>query len=146
MPKLVAAADKRDRESFSRFRKRLQLECWTWATGLAVAFGAIIPPLLPYLDRPMLDANLSIFGIALAAVLLRIGADSYGFVLYALRRDQLIAGTSLAAVAASAAFNLTLVPLWGLLGAGLAYVAVSGSLLAARAVLSRAAERELTAR
>jgi len=143
MPKLVAAAGTHDRAIFSRLRNRLQRESWGWAAGLSLAFAAMIPLLLPFLDRPLLDANLVAFGLVMTAVLLRIGADSYGFVLYALRRDQLIAATSLAAVAAAAIFNLVLVPLLGLLGAGLAYVAVSGMLLASRVVLSRKAERAL---
>jgi O-antigen/teichoic acid export membrane protein len=71
--------------------------------------------------------------------MLRIGADGHGFVLYALHHERWIAMTSLAAVALSAVLNLALIPLLGLAGAALAYVAVGGAMLAARIIFVRRA-------
>ncbi len=114
------------------FRKRLQIRSWTWALVLSLSFGLIVPFILPYLDRPLLSQHLPILAIVMIAVMLRIGADGYGFVLYALHHERWIAMTSLAAVALSAALNLALIPLLGLAGAAIAYVAVGGAMLASR--------------
>lgn len=141
MPKLVAATNARDEGAFLKLRRRLQIESWVWALMLALAFGAIVPFILPYLDRPLLSQNLMILAIVMLAVMLRIGADGFGFMLYALHHERWIAMTSLAAVALSAAFNLALIPLIGLSGAALAYVAVGGAMLTARIVLVRRAHR-----
>ena len=139
MPKLVAATNARDASAFLTFRKRLQIESWTWALVLSLSFGLIVPFILPYLDRPLLSQHLPILAIVMVAVMLRIGADGSGFVLYALHHERWIAMTSLAAVALSAALNLALIPLLGLAGAAFAYVAVGGAMLAARILLVRRA-------
>lgn len=144
MPRLVGAADTRDRAVFAGFRKRMLIESWSWAAALALAAAIAIPPLLPYLGRPLLGEHLVVFGLVMLAALLRIGADSYGFVLYSLRREYWIAITSLAAVALAAALNLMLVPLFGLNGASVAYIAVSAALLASRIIVSRDAEERLS--
>jgi O-antigen/teichoic acid export membrane protein len=139
MPKLVAATNARDEGAFVRLRKRLQVESWTWALVLSLALGLLVPFILPYLDRPLLSQHLAVLAITMVAVMLRIGADGFGFVLYALRHERWIAMTSLAAVALSAALNLAFIPLVGLTGAALAYVAVGGAMLAARMILVRRA-------
>jgi O-antigen/teichoic acid export membrane protein len=139
MPKLVAATNARDEGAFVRLRKRLQVESWTWALVLSLALGLLVPFILPYLDRPLLSQHLAVLAITMVAVMLRIGADGFGFVLYALHHERWIAMTSLAAVALSAALNLAFIPLVGLTGAALAYVAVGGAMLAARMILVRRA-------
>lgn len=139
MPKLVAATNAKDAPGFLKLRKRLQIESWSWALILAFAFGLLVPFILPYLDRPLLSQYLVILAIMMLAVMLRIGADGFGFMLYALHQERWIATTSLAAVALSAALNLALIPLLGLTGAALAYVAVGGAMLALRVVLVRRA-------
>ena len=56
------------------------------------AGAAIVTPLLlPFLNRPLLQANLAVFWIVLLAMIMRIAADGYEFALLALQRDRAIA-------------------------------------------------------
>jgi len=93
--------------------------------------------MLPYLDRPLVQDYLPAFWVILLATLLRIAADSYGFMLLALHRDRAIALIALSGAIASALLNLVLTPLAGLWGASLAYVLTSAGLFAARYALCR---------
>jgi len=91
---------------------------------------------LPLLGRPQLEQSLPLFGLLMFATMLRIVADGYNFVLYALRKDRAMAAASLAGVAASALLNVLLVPPLGLAGAGLAYALAAAGLLVARRTLT----------
>lgn len=138
VPRLVSAAAAPDPAVFRRLQRSLQLECGAWAVLMAIGAAALMPLLLPLIDRPLLQQNLAVFAIVMVATLLRAAADSYNFVLLALHRDQAIAATSLAGVAATAALNLVLIPLAGLDGAACAFLIVSLVLVTARYRLSRA--------
>lgn len=137
LPQLMSSAA-RGAEPFRTLERKLQIEVAIWTALLVVAAVIAIPPLLPYLDRPLLQANLTVFWIVLAATVLRIGADSYGFVLLALHRDTAIAIISVAGVAASAVLNVALVPVFGLKGAGYAFVLTALGLFVARYWMTRA--------
>ena len=125
-------------DRFAGVLRRLQIDVLGWSAVLAVGAVAAMPLLLPFLGRPLLQDYLPVFWIIMLATLLRIGADSYGFVLLALHRDRAIAVISIAGAIASAGLNLVLVPLLGLYGAALAYVLTSAGLLVARVCVSRA--------
>ena len=140
VPRLVSAADARDPKAFRRLQRSLQIECGTWAVLMAIGASALMPFLLPLIDQPLLQQNLLVFGIVMIATLLRAAADSYNFVLLALHRDQAIAATGVAGVAATAVLNLALIPLAGLDGAACSFLIVSLVLVIARYRLSRAAD------
>ncbi len=139
---LVAAGQDTDKAKFRALERRLQIETGTWALLLAVGLMVATPMFLPLLGRPLLQDSLPIFWIVLAATLLRVAADSHGFVLFALHRDRAIAMVALAGALASAAMNLVLTPVAGLWGAAAAYAITAGGLFAVRFYLSRV---ELTA-
>jgi O-antigen/teichoic acid export membrane protein len=141
IPHLVVAAREADPAVFHLLERRVQIETAGWSFLLATGAIVVMPFILPYLDRPLLHDNLFIFWIMMAATLLRIGGDCYGYVLLALHCDRAIALISLIGVAASALLNATLVPLIGLLGAGLAYLVTSGGLLLSRYAVSRSVVR-----
>src|SRR5262249_19203206 len=109
--------------------------------GFAVALGACLiialPFLIPYLGRPLLSAYMSVFVIVVAATLLRIGVDSYNYVLVALHHDRAIAIISLVAVPLSAALYAVLIPLFRLQGASIAYLLTGALLIIPRIVFSR---------
>jgi O-antigen/teichoic acid export membrane protein len=137
LPLLIAAGQDPDQAEFRALERRLQIEIGTWALLLALVMAVATPLLLPFLGQPLLHQYLSVFWIVLGATLLRIAADSYGFVLLALNRDHAIAVIAVAGALASAGMNVVLTPLAGLWGAAIAYVITSGGLFAARYFFSR---------
>jgi O-antigen/teichoic acid export membrane protein len=137
LPQMMTSAA-RGPETFRTLERKLQIEVAVWTALLAIGAAIAMPLLLPYLDRPLLQANLAVFWIVLAATVLRIGADSYGFVLLALHRDTAIAVISVAGVVASAVLNVALVSSFGLKGAGYAFVLTALGLFVARFWMTRA--------
>lgn len=125
-------------EAFRALERRLQLEVMVWTALLVIGAVIAMPLILPFLEKPLLTANLPVFWIILAAIVLRIGADSYGFVMLAQHRDSAIALISVAGVIASAAFNVVLVPAFGLSGAGYAFVLTALGLFVTRFWITRA--------
>jgi O-antigen/teichoic acid export membrane protein len=134
--KLIQAA-RGGAAEFQPVLRRIEIETGGFALMMAVGLIAAVPFLLPYLDRPLLAAHLTVFNIVVAATLLRLAADSYNFVLVALHHDRAMAVVSLLGVPLSAALLTTLIPLLGLNGAGIAYLVTGILLLAPRLVLSR---------
>jgi O-antigen/teichoic acid export membrane protein len=132
IPTLIAAHSRADSAAFHSAERRVRIEASCWTVALAVGAAVVVPMLLPLLDRPALQANLAIFWLILLATLMRIGADSYGFLLLALHRDHAIALISVGGAITSAALNVVLIPLFGLSGAAVAYLLTGGALLAAR--------------
>lgn len=135
--RMIESARQPDPVSFRALERKLQIEGGLWIAALAVAASIALFLLLPLLDRPLLQQNLPVFWIILAATALRAGADSYGFVMLALRKDRAIAIASVCGAIASAILNLALLPAFGLSGAALAYVLTGGGLLAARYAITR---------
>jgi O-antigen/teichoic acid export membrane protein len=127
-------------ESMSGFRSllgRAELRTAGFAVFLAAVLIVVLPFIIPYLERPLLAAHLSVFIIIVAATLLRLGVDSYNYVLVALHHDRAIAVISLAAVPLSAALYVLLIPPFGLEGASIAYLLTGALLIVPRLVLSR---------
>jgi O-antigen/teichoic acid export membrane protein len=136
MSKLVRSA----KESMSEFRVLLHGVEWRtagFAIALALVLIAVMPFIIPYIDRPLLAAHIPVFVIVVAATVLRVGVDSYNYVLLALHHDRAIAIMSMIAVPLSAALYTLLMPLYGLNGAAVAYLLTSLLLLAPRLILSR---------
>ena len=136
VPKLVEA-NVRSRAEFHALERRLIFETLAWTAVIAAAISIVTPFLLPYLHRPLLEANLPVFWLIVAATVVRVGSDSYTFVLVALRLDRATAAISVAGAMGSAALNVLLLPLLGLYGAAIAYLVSASGLLAARFIVSR---------
>jgi O-antigen/teichoic acid export membrane protein len=137
VPALVAAANAGDTATL---RKRLfQFQCGTLAWALLL-FGLLWIGVQLFLQigvRPQLNGHLMLFAMIIFAVLLRILADSYHFVLYALCRDRTIAVVNLTLAVGSAVLNALLVSTAGLMGAAVASSLTAAGLLAVRRALSR---------
>lgn len=136
MSKLVRSA----KENMAEFRALLRGVEWRtagFAIALALVLIAVLPFIIPYIDRPLLSAYLPVFAIVVAATVLRTGVDSYNYVLLALYHDRAIAVMSMVAVPLSAALYALLMLPYGLTGAAVAYLLTSLLLLAPRIVLSR---------
>jgi O-antigen/teichoic acid export membrane protein len=116
-----------------------RMEITTGGVALLVAgvLVAAIPPLLPYLDRPLLNGHMPVLWLVIAATILRLAVDSYNYVLLALHYDKAIALLSLAGPPLSALFYVLLIPPLGLNGAALAYLLSAAALTVPRFVLSR---------
>ncbi len=134
---LLAAGRKSDKTEFRVVGRRLWTETAAWTIVLALGTAIAMPLLVPLLGRPLLQANFTVFWMILAATLLRIAADGYGFALLALSRDRAIAVIAGCGALASAAMNAVLTPTAGLWGAAISYAAVSSGLLAIRLALVR---------
>ncbi|MEI9805489.1 MAG: GNAT family N-acetyltransferase [Pseudolabrys sp.] len=137
VPELVEA-NSRSRAEFHALERRLIVETLAWTGVVAAAICVVTPFLLPFMHRPLLEANLPVFWLIVAATVARIGSDSYTFVLVALKLDRATAAISIAGAVGSAALNVLLLPLAGLYGAALAYLMSASGLLAARFIVSRA--------
>jgi O-antigen/teichoic acid export membrane protein len=96
-----------------------------------------MPYLLPLLDRPLLQAQMTVFWIIMLATLARLAADAYNLVLFALKRDRAFALTGVGGTIGSVLTNLTLIPLMGLMGAALAYLVTNAGVVSARVLASR---------
>jgi O-antigen/teichoic acid export membrane protein len=130
-------AGKRGGAEFARIVRRLQIETVSWATLLAAGAMAAVIVMLPFLNRPLLGQNLSLFWIIMAATLLRIGADGYSYLLYSLKRDDATAATSVAGTVMSAALNLILLPMMSVRGAAVAFLLTAAAQFGMRYHLSR---------
>jgi O-antigen/teichoic acid export membrane protein len=136
-PKLIAAAKQGRADKFVRLRRQLLLESWSWAALLSIALCIALYLALPFLGRPLLEQSLPIFWLIMFATVLRIVAEGYHFILYAMHRDTAMAAASLMGMAASAALNAMLVPMLGLFGASLAYTLAAAALLVVRRGLAQ---------
>jgi O-antigen/teichoic acid export membrane protein len=137
LPRLIDAAA-RGPAVFRPLERRLQIEVLAWTAVLVIGAVIAMPLILPFLGKALLFANLPVFWLILAATVLRIGADSYGFVLLALHRDTAIAVIAVAGVILSAVLNLVLVPAFGLYGAAYAFVLTALGLALTRFWITRA--------
>jgi O-antigen/teichoic acid export membrane protein len=137
VPKLVRSANNKDANAFKSERNAIVREAVVWTALLSAALCVMIYFVVPLLGRPLLEQSMAIFWLILIATLLRMAADGVNFGLYAVRRDQAMAVVSLGGVAASAALNAVFIPLMGLTGAGLAYIAIAAAMLWLRYALVR---------
>jgi O-antigen/teichoic acid export membrane protein len=137
IPALVEAKV-RSRVEFHALERRLIVETLAWTVLVAAAICIVTPFLLPFMQRPLLEANLLVFWLIVAATIVRIGSDSYTFVLVALQLDRVTAVISIAGAISSAVLNALLLPLAGLYGAAFTYLASASGLLVARFIVSRA--------
>ncbi len=137
IPQLIVAARDPDPAVLRRLERKVQIETGGWALALAVGALAAMPFVLPYLGRPLLQDNVFVFWIIMGAALVRVSADCYSYMLLALHRDRAIAVISLIGVVGSTLLNAILIPLVGLLGAALAFLATASGLLVARYNVSR---------
>ncbi len=137
VPTLVAAAQEGD---FKTFRKRLihcQAETMAWAILLSTMLWVAVDLFTKFADKPQLSAHSELFIWIIVAMLLRILADSYHFVLYALHRDRMIVAVNLAGAATSAILNALLVSSLAIVGAVTASLVTGSALLVSRVILSR---------
>jgi O-antigen/teichoic acid export membrane protein len=137
VPVLVAAANSADGATFRKRLLQFQGVTIVWAFALSGMLWVGVQLFLQLGVRPQLSGHLIIFAMIILAMLLRILADSYHFVLYALCRDRTIAAVSVAGALGSAALNALLVSTAGLMGAVIASILTAAGLLAARRALSR---------
>ena len=135
----LVGAGQSNAAAFRDLERRLEIETGAWALIIAAGVGGATPFVVGLLDRPLLGDNLAVFWLILAATLMRIAADGYGFVIYALHRDRAIATIALAGALASAVLNVVLTPLAGLWGSAIAFLVTAMGLFAARFYVSRTA-------
>jgi O-antigen/teichoic acid export membrane protein len=128
---LVDAA-RRGYAQFSAVKRRIQIELAGWVLGLAAGAAIATPLLLPFLNRPLLQANLAVFWIILAATIMRVAADGYEVALLALERDRAIAVVAVLSAVTSAAATAVLTSLMGLWGAAAAFMITTSATFVAR--------------
>jgi O-antigen/teichoic acid export membrane protein len=117
---LVEAA-KNGHAKFRAVKRRIQIELACWVLALVAGAAIVTPLLLPYLGRPLLQANIAVFWIVLFAMVMRIAADGYGFALLALQRDRAIAIVAVLSAVTSATATAALTASFGLWGAAVAF-------------------------
>lgn len=137
VPLLVKAAKAGDRVVLSKQLIRLQGMILAWALLLSCCLWIGVELFLQTGVRPQLNGHLMLFVLIILAALLRILADTYHFVLYALRRDRAIALVNVALAVGSPVLNAFLIPTAGLMGAVFASIMTAAGLLVARRALSR---------
>ncbi len=137
VPALVAVANAGDTATLRKRLFQFQSIVLVWALALFGLLWVGVQLFLHMGVRPQLNGHLTLFALIIFATLVRIIADTYHFVLYALGRDRTIAFVNLALAAGSAALNTVLVSTAGLMGAVIASIITALGLLAARRTLSR---------
>ncbi len=134
VPTLVAAAQDGDFKTFRRRLMRSQAETLAWAILLSTMLWVAVDLFTKYANKPQLSAHSGLFVWIILAMLLRILADTYHFVLYALHRDRRIVVVNLAGAATSAVLNALLVSSLAIVGAVTASLVTGSALLASRMV------------
>ena len=96
------------------------------SVGVAVIFGvvliALMPFILPLLDKPQLSQMHLLFAVVIVATIVRLGIDSYNYGLVALHQERLLAILSIAAIPVAAGLQFVLIETTGLYGAAWAYL------------------------
>ncbi|MDB5882147.1 MAG: putative transrane protein [Ramlibacter sp.] len=136
---LIVAAREPTGGAFRNLERRLQIESTSWALLFTGGVAVLTPALVTFLDRPLMLQYLPVFWLIVLATLVRIGADGYGFAIYALHRDRAVAWIAVGGAVSSALLNLVLMPAAGLWGSAIAYCLTSAALLAARFAATRSA-------
>jgi len=139
VPALVAAGQSDDAHAFRQRLVQCQIETMAWALLLSAMLWIAVNLFVQVANKPQLSAHSAIFIWIILAMLLRILADSYHFVLYALHRDRMIVIVNLAGAAGSAILNALLVSTLVLAGAVAASIVTASALLVSRLLLSRPA-------
>jgi len=137
VPMLVTAAKSGDAATLRKRLFQFQGMTFAWALLLFACLWVLVREFLHMGMHPQLNGHLTAFALIIVAALLRILADSYHFLLYALARDRIIAAVNLSLAGGSALLNAVLVSTAGLTGAVTASVLTAGVLLAVRRTLSR---------
>jgi O-antigen/teichoic acid export membrane protein len=137
VPALVAAANAGDMATLRKRLLQFQGAVLVWALLLSGLLWIGVQLFLQTGVRPQLSGHLMLFALVIFAALLRIMADTYHFVLYALCRDRTIALVNLAVAVGSAVLNALLVSTTGLIGAGVASIVTAIGLLTLRRMLSQ---------
>jgi O-antigen/teichoic acid export membrane protein len=137
VPVLVTAAIAHDHATLRRRLLQFQAVILVWGLAMFAFLWIAIELFLQTGVRPQLNGHLTVFALIIFAALLRMIADTYQFVLYALHRDRTIAFINLAFAAGSAVLNTLLVSTAGLMGAVTAAILIAIGLLTARWSLSK---------
>ncbi|KIZ47887.1 hypothetical protein OO17_02095 [Rhodopseudomonas palustris] len=96
------------------------------AVGLAVTIGFEI--VLPLLRQPLASLNIVAFWLIVAGIVARCIADWGAMALFSARRDRVMTATNLVAIALLSFFQVVLLPLAGLAGAGIALLLTFGAI------------------
>lgn len=137
VPALVDAVKSGDMASLRQRLLQFQGIVLAWSLLLSLALWIGVELFLHTGIRPQLNGHLTLFALIIFATLIRIMADTYHFLLYALSRDRTIAYVNLALAVGSAALNTLLVSTAGLMGAAGASILTAIGLLVSRRTLSR---------
>jgi O-antigen/teichoic acid export membrane protein len=136
-PTLIGSAARSDMTAFHDFARRLRLEAIAWTLLMSAGAFGVVVVLLPFLQRPILQAYLPVFALIIVATWARIASEKYVYVLLALHRDRAILIASAVGMAISAVLNLVLVPIFGLWGAASAFLLTGMTVLMLGIMMSR---------
>jgi O-antigen/teichoic acid export membrane protein len=134
---LISAVATDDAVRLHHAKRRLLLEAAAWTALMSVGAFAGIVILLPFMQKPLLEDHLWLCAAIMIATWLRIAVEKYAYLLLALHRDRTILGASVAGVVVSVVLNVTLIPLFGLSGAALAFFLTGATVLVLEVALSR---------
>lgn len=136
LPKIIAGY----LSSVEAYRKIIRAFLWSMlgvAGGLIMLAGAIIVPLLIFLQLTEYAESVAVFYLMLPGVLCRVIADVPSYALYAARADRELLVANLGAAIISIGLNAVFIPRMGLYGAALSSCAASFLLLIGLTLLLR---------
>jgi O-antigen/teichoic acid export membrane protein len=136
-PTLIGSAARSDMTGFHDFARKLRLEAIAWTLLMSAGAFGVVVVLLPFLQRPLLQAYLPVFALIIIATWARIASEKYVYVLLALHRDRAILIASAVGMAMSAVLNLVLIPTFGLWGAASAFLLTGLTVLVLGIMMSR---------
>lgn len=131
-PRLISAHEDADHATYKAVYEETQSQAQYAALAFGIGAAVTFPFLLPYLHKPEALAALPVFLLLMAGLTVRTAADVAATGLYTRRQDNALVLTNLVGFALTAACNLALIPVFGLMGASFAFILSYGLLFAIR--------------
>jgi O-antigen/teichoic acid export membrane protein len=131
-PRLVSIAERRDHSEYKQVLRRAALSVTAIGAVLSLAIALAIPYFAVAIHKPEIGENMLAVWLLMAAVVVRLVADTAYYGLYARHKDTTIWTGNIGFLFASILFNLFLVPALGFTGLGVASLIATLVLLALR--------------
>lgn len=134
-PYLIEFYGKQDLQAFMDVHARCTRKAMTAVLVIAVSCGVAFPYLAPFLNQPLVNHYEWVLWLVLGGAVIRVASDLQGYVFYTRNEDGIFALTTGFSLIVATMSNFMLVPLWGIVGGGIACVATYTLTLGLRSML-----------
>lgn len=135
-PRLVIACKSAGSTYISMYRQCM-MKTLLVSLVMSTIAGVAVSLLVPYIDRPLVIEWLPVLWVVLAVVVVSLLREVQVLVFYSLHEDALLFKSIMVMLAVALSLNLLLIPMLGLWGAALAFLAVNMTMLGLQGFLAR---------